>query len=183
MAYNRSQARNLCNTVEYDLFAGSLTDTIKDLTAAQLRSRIKRTRTLRDKNADLFRRQTVAIRATTGTRRGASGMANQRTEQKAQLFDQALKRFEARLAQLEAQAARAEAASQRAVASRKAAAKPALPTRSPKAPARPGIGAPGKLGKGPGPEGISATVGTRGKAIMGHLRASNERHQARRDGR
>jgi len=198
MAYNRTQARSLCSATEYELFMASLADAITDLSAAELRGKIRRSRTLRDKNADLFRRQTLATRAATGTRRGTSGAANQRTEQKAQLFDQALKRFEARLEKLEARAARQEAADRAAAAARaaqrtrtsragaakKPPGKPPATARSPKAPAKQvAKGKPAALGAGPGRKGISPTVAVRGKAITAHLRSSTARRQGRRDGR
>ena len=141
MAYNRNHARALCNDSEYDLFTASLADSISQLTAAQLRSKIKRARTLRDKNADLFRRQSLALRDTTGTKRGKTGAANERTEQKARLFDETLKRFEKRLDAITSPTAPANAkpATKPSVAesdaaqgskAKKAAAKPAAPKKT-----------------------------------------------------
>jgi len=118
MAYNRAQAQKLCNATELELFVASLADEVTKLTAAQLRSKIARARTLRDKNADLFRRQTTTTRAATGVKRGNTGVANVRTQQKANLFGETLKRFELRLAKVEAQ-------------SNKAVAKPAVARKSP----------------------------------------------------
>lgn len=102
MAYNRRQARALSNDSEYELFSASLADAIGKLTPTQLRAKIKRARALRDKSTDLFRRQSLAMQETSGSKRGRTGAANERTEQKARLFDETLKRFEARLAKLEA---------------------------------------------------------------------------------
>ncbi|TVP79539.1 hypothetical protein [Thioalkalivibrio sp.] len=141
MAYNRNQARALCNDSEYALFTASLADSIDQLTAAQLRSKIKRARTLRDKNADLFRRQSLALRDTTGTKRGKTGAANERTEQKARLFDETLKRFEKRLEKITSQSesASSKAPTKKSVAqsgaapeskAKKAAAKPAVPKKA-----------------------------------------------------
>nr|WP_296748930.1 hypothetical protein [Thioalkalivibrio sp.] len=141
MAYNRNQARALCNDSEYELFTASLADSISPLTAAQLRGKIKRARTLRDKNADLFRRQSLALRETTGTKRGKTGAANERTEQKARLFDETLKRFEKRLEKITSQSESASATAptkQPVVKSgaateskaKKAAAKPAAPKKA-----------------------------------------------------
>lgn len=109
MAYNRAQAQKLCNASELELFIASLGDEVTKLTAAQLRSKIARARTLRDKNADLFRRQTVATRSATGAKRGNTGVANVRTQQKANLFGETLKRFELRLAKVEGQMSKAAA--------------------------------------------------------------------------
>jgi len=105
MAYNRSQAQKLCNATELKLFMASLADEVIQLTPAQLRSKVTRTRNLRDKNADLFRRQVTSTRVATGAKRGDTGAANQRTEQKTRLFDETLKRFETRLVKLDAQVA------------------------------------------------------------------------------
>lgn len=120
MAYNRAQAQKLCNATELELFIASLADEVTKLSAAQLRSKIARARTLRDKNADLFRRQTTTTRAATGAKRGNTGVANVRTQQKANLFGETLKRFELRLAKVEAQ-------------SNKVVAKPAAKKSPPKA--------------------------------------------------
>ena len=109
MAYNRAQAQKLCNASELELFIASLADEVTKFTAAQLRSKIARARTLRDKNADLFRRQTVSTRSATGAKRGNTGVANVRTQQKVNLFGEALKRFELRLAKVEAQMNKAAA--------------------------------------------------------------------------
>ena len=49
MAYNRSQAQKLCSATELELFMASLAEEIIQLTPAQLRSKVTRTRTLRDK--------------------------------------------------------------------------------------------------------------------------------------
>lgn len=109
MAYNRTQAQKLCNATELELFIASLADEVTKLTPARLRSKITRTRALRDKNVDLFRRQTATIRTATGAKRGNTGVANVRTQQKANLFGEVLKRFEAHLAKVEAQANKASA--------------------------------------------------------------------------
>lgn len=107
MAYNRTQVRDLLNAAERDLFEASLADHIKTLTAAQVRSRIVRTRALRDKYRDLLRRQKIATRGRTGSKLGLSGVANQRTEQKAVALGEVLQRFEKRAEQLDAAQARA----------------------------------------------------------------------------
>jgi hypothetical protein len=135
MAITRIQAQKLCNTAEMELVGQSLGDALKGLTAAQLRGKVQRARTLRSKFADLFQRQTAAIKAGTGSQRGNSGEANARTGLKLQLFDEVLKRFETRLAQLDAQAARAAAAVAKAQAKAQAAAAKAAKTAA-KAPVK-----------------------------------------------
>ncbi|MEO8848763.1 MAG: hypothetical protein ABI440_09075 [Casimicrobiaceae bacterium] len=116
MAHTRAQAAKLLNRSELELFAESRADVVKTLTAARLRGKIRRTRNLRDKFQDLFKRQRLATRARTGSKVGTSGVANQRTDQKLELFADMLQRFEKRLAQLaaaEAAAAKKKAAAQR----------------------------------------------------------------------
>jgi hypothetical protein len=132
MAYNRAQALKICTATEMEIFLSSLSDAVGKLTPVQLRSRITRARTLRDKNTDLFRRQIAATRAATGTKRGASGAANSRTEQKAQLFAEALARLEARQSAIDAKPVKAVASKSGSKATKAAKAKPA-----PAAPAKP----------------------------------------------
>jgi hypothetical protein len=132
MAYNRAQALKICTATEMEVFLSSLSDAVGKLTPVQLRSRIARARTLRDKNTDLFRRQVAATRAATGTKRGTSGVANSRTEQKAQLFAEALARLEARQAAIDAKPVKAVASKSGSKATKAASAK-----RAPAAPAKP----------------------------------------------
>jgi hypothetical protein len=139
MAMTRAQAQKICTNPEMQLVLASLPDGIGKLTAVQLRSKISRARTLRDKNLDLFRRQSTSTKAVTRSKRGNTGAANANTERKAQLFDETLKRFEVRLAKLETAAAKTAAKpAQKAVARKsptkaavkKAPAKPAAPKKS-----------------------------------------------------
>jgi hypothetical protein len=139
MAITRAQAQKICTTPELQLVLASLADGIGKLSAVQLRSKISRVRTLRDKNLDLFRRQSTSTKAATSSKRGNTGAANANTERKAQLFDESLKRFEARLAKLETAAAKTAAKpakksvapkSPTKAAVKKAPAKPAAPKKS-----------------------------------------------------
>ena len=182
MAYNRKQARAICNDSEYELFTASLADSITGLTPAQLRGKIKRARTLRDKSTDLFRRQSLAMQESTGSKRGKTGSANERTEQKARLFDEVLKRFEARLDKITVEPA---------PAATKAPKKPAATAPAPK-PAKAKAPSPRKAhtAKGPtkavtkkGAGGPSEQVKARTKAQVAHKRASTARNQAKRDKR
>ncbi|WP_018232982.1 hypothetical protein [Thioalkalivibrio thiocyanodenitrificans] len=193
MAFNRIQARPLCTNAEYTLFTSSLAGGVTELTPAQLRSRIERTRKLRDKYRDLFQRQRLANRARTGTRMGERPDTNERTRDKATLFDEALGRFEARAAKLAAAAERdarrkavREARLAQTAARKKGGAKPA---------AAPGRGKPGTAGrKRPGAAGYtseSARAAAHGKmardnragARKGQATAAGKRSQARRDSR
>ena len=184
MAYNRRQARAICNDTEYELFTASLADAITLHTPAQLRSKIKRARTLRDKNTDLFRRQSLASQESTGSKRGRSGSANQRTEQKARLFDEVLKRFEARLDKITAEPAPAPSKTPKKAAGTKPAAKPKTPAKT-KAPSpRVALAAKGSAKattKKAAVAGPSAQVKARTKVQVAHKRASTARSQAKRD--
>jgi hypothetical protein len=138
MAYNRAQALKICSATEMEIFLSSLSDAVGKLTPVQLRSRIARARTLRDKNTDLFRRQVAATRAATGTKRGASGAENSRTEQKAQLFAEALARLEARQTAIDAKPVKAVAskAGSKATKATKTKAAPAVPAKPKKSAAK-----------------------------------------------
>jgi hypothetical protein len=197
MAYNRLQAARLLSATELPVFEASLGSALGAHTAAQLRALVKRARTMRDKAQDLHRRQRVASRASTGSKAGTSGLANQRTAQKQQALGEALARLEQRLAQLEAAAERAaaQAAKERerlAAAGRKvangAAAKATAakrPARSAKAPAAgptpngPGLppASPGARDKGM----LQQRKFTGSQGIQAHVGASGRRQQARRD--
>ncbi len=181
MAYNRIHARNLCSAAELELFLASLSDAIGALDVARLKSKIKRARELRNKNQDLFRRQTVAIRSATGSKRGNTSVANQRTEQKAKLFDETLRRFEERLAQIEA--AEARKAERAKIAAAKAAARVAgkAPARSAKAPARRVAGKPGGSAAAAGKAGTASNPHAR--TLRAHATAAGKRSQAKRDRR
>ncbi len=98
MSYNRVQVRAFLSATESDLFESSLGASCKMLGTADLRRRVQRTRTLRDKSRDLLQRQKLATRERTGSKVGASGVANERTSKKAIAFDEALKRFEVEVA-------------------------------------------------------------------------------------
>jgi len=104
MAINRVQAEKLCSGPELRLFAASLRDRIKAHNKRELNQFITRTRKLRDKYQDLFRRQRLDTRKRTGTKGGPNKNSNQRTDQKATLFEEVLRRFEDRLAALEKKA-------------------------------------------------------------------------------
>jgi hypothetical protein len=197
MAYNRSTAKKLLTATEYELFQASLAKDVQGLTEARLRSKITRTRRLRDKYQDLLRRQKVTLRARSGTKAGRTGVANARTEQKRQLFDETLQRFEERLRRVEAERAGAKRVAARKTAKelltakREAKARQAEARRqrvSPKAPAKaPRKGAGGGLGSGSerAREARHAMQfqSSRARPIQAHVRASTRRAQARRDTR
>jgi hypothetical protein len=191
MAFNRNHARPLCSDAEYALFTASLTDQLGELTPAQLRGKIQRARKLRDKYRDLEKRQRLASRERTGTKKGNRPQTNVRTADKAKLFDEALGRFEARAARLAAAAERE---------ARQKAARDAMQAQI-KAKKKAGQNRAAKLGQAksggakkqgePGFMDESARVAARGKlardlragARKGHRSASLKRAQARRDSR
>jgi hypothetical protein len=96
MAYNRNHARALCNATELALFEASLADNITAHSSSQVRDRIKRARALRDKYRDLYKRQRLAARERTGTKKGVRSDSNARTQSKARLFEEVLARYQAR---------------------------------------------------------------------------------------
>jgi hypothetical protein len=207
MPLNRMHVRPLLTAAEFQLFESTVGDGLKALSGAQLRSKIKRTRTLRDKYVDLLRRQRLASRSRTGSKAGSSGSANERTGRKADVFAEVLTRLEKRLEQHDAAQARLErrgtatkakarpgaGAAEKAAPPKKpgaAARKPRdpRPTLSPKAPARApsrgGAAAVGPTGEGArGARQQMQLQSSRSKPIQAHLAARGKRAQARRDRR
>lgn len=125
MAYTLTQARPLLTATELELFDQSRTDPIKNLTLARLSSKVARTRALRDKYRDLYRRQTVTTRTAPAGRRAAVGGDNERTQRKAQVMEEVLGRFQARVQVLEE---RQNHEAERAAAARRKASSPASST-------------------------------------------------------
>jgi hypothetical protein len=140
-----------------------------------------RTRALRDKYRDLFRRQRLAARARTGSKLGGGPGDNARTRQKAQLFAETLARLEQRLGALQAAERKAAAAKRwRARGARAAPARPPAP-RARRARAAPKTGF---VTEGAAWAGRRQRLqNTRAKAIGAHLRSRGRRDQARRDAR
>jgi hypothetical protein len=101
MAFTRSQATGLLNQAEMGLFDDSRANALRGLDAGQLGKRVERARKARDRARDLLKRQKLASRGKTGSKRGASGDANQRSERKAELLGDVLARFEEQLKQVE----------------------------------------------------------------------------------
>ena len=97
MQITRAKATALLNKGEMTLYDESRHNAIRGFTASQLETRIDRARKARDRSRDLLRRQKVSSRAATGSKGGTSGVANQRSADKAEIIDDILKRFESRL--------------------------------------------------------------------------------------
>lgn len=195
MANDRANARKLLTAAEFKLFEASRRDAICKLDARKLKLKVELTRKRRDKYRDLYKRQRLAIRDQTGTKRGNSGAANARTKEKAALFEELRARFQARLAQVTAPPPRAakKAAKKKSPAKRVKAAGAAPGPRktvSPKAPAAGrsaalgAIGIPGFMNER---AGVAATLGrahrSRSTVINAHLRSQGRRNQAKRDRR
>lgn len=191
MAYNRKHAQSLCTDSEYQLFTASLRDEVGELTLAQLRSKIQRARNLRDKYRDLLKRQRLANRERTGTKKGERPDSNVRTANKAKLFDEVLGRFEARAGKLamaadrEAKRKAAKMALEAQMALRKkTGAKRAAALGKARPEGGKAVGAAGYASE-------SARAAARGKlardtragARKGHNSAAGKRSQARRDRR
>ena len=114
MAYTLIQARKLLSSAELTVFEASRPKPLGELSPARLRSMVERTRKLRDKYQDLYRRQTVATRTAPASKRSATGGDNQRTRQKAELFGEVLARYEAELKRVDAAAKAAAKAAEKA---------------------------------------------------------------------
>lgn len=141
MATSITQAKPLLTAAELELFDQSRAEPVKAFTAKQLASKEKRTRALRDKYRDLYRRQTVAQRGKVGKSgaRGkampatdAAGKSNARTQRKGEIMQEMLERFEARSALLE-ERARRESTGKPAKTGKGAARKSAKPAAKKKA--------------------------------------------------
>lgn len=208
MPFNKAQLRSLCTAAEFSLAQKSLAPDLGKLSAADLVKNIKRARALRDKNRDLYKRQTRAA--------GKASGQNARSAEKAQAFDQVLKTFEDQLAQLKqaspvsskknaakkpaakkpakkpttqarvaaksarkkARAEKVKAKKSTALTSKKALA--AAEKKSPAATVRWG----GFASKAAQDAGKRAQLQqSRSKPILGHIKSAGKRAQAKRDGR
>ncbi|HIY70365.1 MAG TPA: hypothetical protein H9827_02750 [Candidatus Luteimonas excrementigallinarum] len=125
MQITRAKAVALLNKGEMQLYDDSRHNPIRKFSVSQLESRITRARGVRDRARDLVRRQKLSSRQQTGSKRGTSGNANQRSKDKVEILADILKRFETRLgdAKKEAKASEKESAASPRV--RKAAVKKA----------------------------------------------------------
>lgn len=183
MPYTRTSAKALLTAAELELYDMGRRETIAQLDRRTLIAKIKRTRNLRDKYRDLYRRQRLEARERTGAKRGLSGVANVRTREKAELFGELLARFEAKLAKVDAAA---KLAAEREARARAAAEKAALRAR--KGPAAKGPKAVAPRAGFVSPRAKSAVAKrqfqkTRMTTIHAHVRSRGKRQQAKRDGR
>jgi len=122
MQITRAKATALLNKGEMQLYDDSRHNPVRGFTPKQLQGRITRARAARDRARDLTRRQKLASRERTGSKRGASGAANQRSKDKFEILADIVKRFEAQ-AKVAAKAEKAAAKKPSARAAKKAAGK------------------------------------------------------------
>lgn len=101
MKFSHIQAKQLLSSSEMDLFKASQDPMLADLSPAELKSNVHAARSARDKFQDLLRRQRLESRDRTGTKDGAAGVDNARTEQKLEALTEILHRFEAQVADIE----------------------------------------------------------------------------------
>lgn len=92
----RIAEKELLNAAEMALFNLSQNSSaLAKQSHAQLRNEIARARNLRDRARDLYRRQVGQTKAVTNTKRGYSGMANERTRQKSDVMSGVVDRLTA----------------------------------------------------------------------------------------
>jgi hypothetical protein len=185
MPYNRTAAKKLLTGSELDLVDAGRRFQIGMLETTQLRAQIARARRLRDKYRDLYRRQRVSTRARTGTKVGARGDANLRTQQKGEIFGELLARFEKRLAQIGAAERRAQVQaakrSRRAIKSavKRATLAPAKAVEPAVPKARTGFMSPAAKSA----DTRRLLVQTGRVAVHAHMSSRGRRNQAKRDRR
>lgn len=94
MTFARAQAESLLNQAETGLYNDSRINSLRRLQVKEIDKRIERARKARDRARDLLKKQKLASRANSGSKRGASGKDNERSQRKADLLADILKRFE-----------------------------------------------------------------------------------------
>jgi hypothetical protein len=190
MPNERATARKLLSSAEFELFEASRRDGICVLSAAELKRKVERTRRLRDKYRDLYKRQRLAMRELTGTKRGNSGAANARTKEKVAIFQDLLTRFQARYDRETVPPKRAAKKGLRKAVKKAGAARGPLRNVSRKAPAPTAAAAGAVVGNAGfmSPRAKQAQVRmqmhkSRGVTTNAHGRAQGRRNQAKRDRR
>ena len=101
MKFNHTQAKQLLSASEMELFNASRDPALAKLSLTDLKSNVHAARAARDKFQDLLRRQRLESRDRTGSKDGATGDDNARTEQKLEALTEILHRFEAQVADVE----------------------------------------------------------------------------------
>jgi hypothetical protein len=187
MPYTRGMATKLLTTTELTLFDAARRGEMTSHSAPQLRVKIGRTRRLRDKYDDLYRRQRRSTRHAPGATAGPAVDANLRTRQKCELFADLLARFETRLATLDAAEARARAqAAKRQLRTSKASKASLSPVPSRRRVAAAKVASPPANFMSEAARGANARalpVRTGGVAVHAHVSSRGRRNQAKRDRR
>ena len=101
MKFNHIQAKQLLSASEMELFNASRDPALAGLSLPDLKSNVHAARAARDKFQDLLRRQRLESRDRTGSKDGATGDDNARTEQKLEALTEILHRFEAQVSDVE----------------------------------------------------------------------------------
>ena len=143
MPITRAKASQLLNQREMALYDESRINGLRQLDGKALATRVTRARTARDRARDLVRRQKLASRSSTGSKRGPGGTDNQRSKDKAELMADILARFETRQREVdrqEARSARATASAAGRKTAGKAGAQAAAGARAPRKAAGAGKG-------------------------------------------
>lgn len=183
------QARSLFTAEEFRLYREGLGERLERLSPTDLKSRVRRTRSLRDKYQDVHRRQRGGARRRMPNLGPTKRDDFTRTHQKALLFEHTLRRFERRLRNLETSHRDPEEAER---PRRGAERRPAAGEGRGKMPAGRARGVPrGRASaRGPRQEPGAPPPGPRqpwhrvsGKVESGRHRSRNRRFQARRDSR
>ena len=177
MTYSLASARKWCNDSEFALVTASFGGKETAWTPALLRTKIDRSRKLRDKNLDRFRQIRRGNRAATGAKVGKAVTAMAVAEKRTKLFDETLARFVARLEKLNAakQPKPLKVVLATALA-KKRAGQSASGKRA--TPATAGVAGKARPAKRP-----SSAASSRRVKQMAGVRARNARNQAKRDSR
>ncbi|HEX5640619.1 MAG TPA: hypothetical protein VFX81_12550 [Burkholderiaceae bacterium] len=182
MATALATARRWCNDSEYALVAASAAGKDIAWTPALLRAKIERTRRLRDKNRDAYRKLKRANRAATGAKSGKQVTAIAVAEKRAKIFDETLARFVAKLEKLNA--AKRMKALKSAVVDALARKRTAQASAAGRARGAGAAGKAGRASKAGGPKApVAGPVQVKRVRQMARVRARNVRNQARRDTR
>ncbi len=88
------RARKLCTKTEFSLYEGSLARAVKDLTPAEIRKRVTKARTLRNKYRSEADRQDRESRGRTTPKRTRAAKGSDKTREKQQLFQEVLDRYQ-----------------------------------------------------------------------------------------
>ena len=114
MAINMNTAKKLCTKPELELVLKSTRSEITGLSARELRMKVRRARTLRDKYQTLASRQRRIARGKGAPRGKRPSQSNENTLKKREIFGEVLTRFETKLAKIEREQEAAERAAEAA---------------------------------------------------------------------